>query len=299
MDGQKKGSRSVLASICFCALIIYSLAMIIPIAWALVNSLKSYDEYTIFENILGFPKEFSLKTIIENYMSAWTYGFASGVVDGKMMYYTLPQQFIHSLLYAGGCTLVKLISTTCVAYAVARYKFKFGNVIYTIVIVAMILPLFGTMSSEILLVKALGVYDTFWGLYILNSHFLGMDFLILYAQFKMIPKEYTEVARVDGASHLYTMTRVILPLAKGTMGILFLNGFVSLWNAYEIPMVYLPSKPVLALGMYQFNNRLGAVVSSVPVRISYVIVTVLPVLILFVVFHKKMMGNLAIGGLKE
>ena len=290
--------KSTMRWVLFSALMVYVAILFLPFCWALMTSVKSYEEYSIFENIIGFPQSFTFASVLENFKTAWEQGYAYATVDGEMRYFTIIQQFMHSLLYAGGCTVTATLVPCVTAYVTARYKYKFSKVVYSIVIIAMILPVVGALPSEIALTKALGTYDTFWGLWLQKANFLGTYFLIFYVQFKMIPAEYTEAARIDGASEFYIMTRVIMPLAKSSISTVALMNFVTFWNDYQVPMVFLPSRPVLALGMFQFSFRVGQVVSSVPMKIAYMIVVVIPILILFLFTHKRLMGNISVGGLK-
>ena len=294
----KNAPTSAMRWVLWAALMLFAATFFLPFAWALITSVKSYEEYSIFENIIGLPKSVTFASIFENFKTAWEQGYAYATVDGEMRYFTIVQQFMHSLLYAGGCTITATMTPCITAYVTARYNFKFSKVVYTIVIFAMILPVVGALPSEIALTKVLGTYDTFWGLWLQKANFLGTYFLIFFAQFKMIPAEYTEAARIDGASEFYTMTKVIMPLAKNSIVTVALMNFVTFWNDYQVPMVFLPSRPVLALGMFQFSFRVGQVVSSVPMKISYMIVVVIPILLLFLVAHKKLMGNISVGGLK-
>ena len=294
----KNAPNSVMRWVLFAALMLFAATLFLPFGWALITSVKSYEEYSIFENIIGLPQSLSLTSIFENIKTAWEQGYAYATIDGEMRYFTIVQQFLHSLLYAGGCMITATLVPCVTAYVTARYKYRFSKVVYNIVIFAMILPVVGALPSEIALTKALGTFDTFWGVWLQKANFLGTYFLIFFAQFKMIPAEYTEAARIDGASEFYTMTRVIMPLAKSSIATVALMNFVTFWNDYQVPMVFLPSRPVLALGMFQFSFRVGQVVSSVPMKIAYMIVVTIPILLLFLVSHKRLMGNISVGGLK-
>lgn len=289
---------SILRLLLFLILLLYALSLLMPILWAVLTSLKSYEEYSILENVIGLPDIKSFSDIMANYKEAWIQGYASVPVKGKMLYFTIPEQFLNSLLYSLGCMATATLTPCLTAYVCARYDYKFSKIIYSIVIVAMIIPIVGSMPSELEMVRMLGIYDTFWGLWIQKANFLGAYFLVFYAQFKMIPQAYTEAARIDGATEFATMVRVILPLAKGTIGTVGLLKFIEFWNDYQVPMVFMPSYPTLAYGMYQFSQRVGQVVSSVPMRISYMIVVILPIFVLFLAMHKKLMGNISVGGIK-
>lgn len=294
----KNSQNSIMRWILWLLLIVYTLSMLVPFAWALMTSIKSYEDYSIYENIIGLPKGITLASVIENFKTAWKEGYAYATVNGAMAYYTIPQQFMHSLLYSGGCMVTATLTPCLTAYATSRYNFKSSKIIYNTVIIAMILPVVGSLPSEIALTKALGMYDTIWGLWLQKANFLGTYFLIFWAQFKMIPHEYTEAARIDGAGEFYTMSHAILPLAKSTIGTVALLNFVTFWNDYQVPMMFMPSHPVLAHGMFQFSIRGGQVIASIPMKISYMIVVVIPILILFLLTHKRLMGNISMGGLK-
>lgn len=293
-----KPSVSMLKWLLLLVLLVYTFSLLAPILWAAMTSLKSYDEYSILGNVTGLPSVKSFADIIANYMEAWKQGYAYASVDGQMLYFSIPSQLFNSLLYALGCAVTSTLTPCIVAYVCARYPYKFSKIINNIVIFALVIPIVGSMPSELEMVRTLGIYDTFWGLWIQRAHFIGTYYFVFYAQFKMVPNAYTEAARIDGASEFRTMSSVIMPMAKGTIGTVCLLKFVEFWNDYQGPMVFMPSHPTLGYGMYQFSQRVGQVVSSVPMRISYMIVVIIPILILFIAMHKKLMGNISVGGIK-
>ena len=284
-------TNGVLKWVLFALLVLYAVTLFMPLLWALMTSVKDNAEYAIFENKIGFPGSFA----IGNFALAWENGYADALINGELWYFSIPEQFLNSVLYAGGCMLTATFIPCITAYAVARYKYRFGKVVYTIVIVAMILPIVGSLPSEIQMTRALGLYDTFWGLWILKANFLGIYFLVFHAQFKMLPYDYTEAAKIDGASNPRIMFSVILPLAKGTIFTVMLLTFVQFWNDYQIPMMYIPSYPVIAYGMYSFTQK---PYSEVPVQVAYMLIVALPIIIVFVAFHKRLMTNLTVGGIK-
>ena len=180
----------------------------------------------------------------------------------------------------------------------ARYRYKFLNIYYMIVIVTMSLPIIGALPSEIMVAKMLGLYDTFWGQWIMKAHFLGIYFLVFHAQFKMIPYEYTEAAKIDGASNFRTMTMIIMPLAWSTISTVLLLSFVGFWNDYQAPMLYLPSYPVAAYGIFLFQDSQEQLLSYTPTKLAGITLLAIPIVIVFLVFQNKLMTNLSIGGLK-
>lgn len=294
---EKKGFARIL----FVFMAIYSFALLAPILWLLLTSLKSYQEYTILNNIIGFPKESTFADIVANFKMAWTEGYSTALVDGQTMYFPILTQFMNSLLYAVGSSLTATMVPCLTAYVTARYPYKFSTVIHTIALIVLTIPIIGSEPSSLEMTRNLGMYDHFWGMYIMKGNFVaGSYYLIFHAQFRTISYNYTEAARIDGASHFTIMTRVILPLVKGVVSTVFLLIFVVNWNDYQGPLLYLPSHPVLALGMFQFSTRPGVTAASVPLKIAYMVLTSMPIIIFFIATHKRLMeGNLGMGGIKE
>lgn len=210
----------------------------------------------------------------------------------------MPEQFLYSLLYAGGCAVMSTLTPCIVAYAVARLHNKFGKVIYTIVIVAMALPIVGSLPSELQMARITGLYGHIWGQWIMKMNFLGVYFLVFHAQFRAIPMDYTEAAEIDGASNFSIMAKVIMPLAWGSVSAVLLLNFITYWNDYQIPMIYIKGYPVLAYGMFSFYQSTETAIQSVPVKLAGILLMAIPIIIMFAVFNKKLMVNLSVGGIK-
>ena len=275
---------------------LYLLSMLLLMLWNLMTTLKSTYEYEFLENRLGFPQDPTL----ENYITALKYFYVK-VFDeqtGVYYYYNIWLQFGNSLLYSVGCAITQTLTPCLVAYIVARYRYKFLNIYYMIVIITMSLPIIGALPSEIMISKILRLYDNFWGQWIMKAHFLGMYFLVFHAQFKMIPYEYTEAAKIDGASNFRTMTMIIMPLAWSTISTVLLLSFVGFWNDYQAPMLYLPSYPVAAYGIFLFQDSQEQLLSYTPTKLAGITLLAIPIVIVFLVFQNKLMTNLSIGGLK-
>jgi ABC-type glycerol-3-phosphate transport system permease component len=189
-----------------------------------------------------------------------------------------------------------------VAYLVSKYPCKLSSILYTVVIITMIIPIVGSLPSEMRMVHALGLYDTLLGVFFMKCHFLGMYFLIFYAYFTSLSDSYNEAAEVDGASQLMTMFTICLPLAIKMMMTVALLKFTALFNDYSTPMLYLPSWPTLSLAiirMQQSSNMLNGMLDKVPVKIAAIMYLAIPLLTIFTVFNKQLMGNISMGGIKE
>ena len=302
---RKKKEIKPLAIIIAVVLALYMLTMALPLLWTLLTTLKLNGEYEFWTdangmmigNKLWFPK----KIKFSNYATA--YEHFRVVVNAKNpsepdMEYNIMWQFVNSILYSVGCATSVTLVSLVMGYATARFKYKFSGVIYAFVIVTMALPIVGSMPSEIAVAQSLGIFDTFPGIWIMRGSFLNTYFLIFFAQFKMIPKDYTEAAKIDGANPFAVMVKIIVPLAMGTVSTVFVLTFISFWNDFQIPMVYIPSHPVAAYGMYVFQNTPIKQVSNTPTKLAGIFLMAFPIVVFYAIFNKKLNVNLSVGGIK-
>ena len=128
-----------------------------------------------------------------------------------------------------------------------------------------------------------------------------MYYLVFYSAFKAIPKDYAESALLDGANHLMVFMRIMLPLVMTLVGAIFLLFFIQYWNDYQYPMIFLPSMPTASYALYLFINVGGGdgiVAGNTPLRIAAGFLVFIPILVIFVIFRNKIMGNLQEGGIK-
>ena len=299
MEETKKTTKKpfdVMLLILCIVLAVYTVILLVPLLWALYTS---FIDYTMYD--LGTARE-DLKMMmnteyltLDNLITAFT-KFKVDIGEGVH----ITEMFVYSVLYSGGCAIIATMVPCIMAYLVARYDFAFGEVVYGIVLVTMAIPIVGSLPSEIRMIENLHLMDSLWGLFVLKANFLGIYFLVFHAQFKMIPKDYTEAAELDGASDWMIMTNIIFPISVGTITTVILLNFIAFWNDYQIPMIYWPSHPVMAYGMYYFvkvtRGQDGQ--GSTPVSVSSMILVAIPILILFGIFNQKIMANMSIGGVK-
>ena len=132
----------------------------------------------------------------------------------------------------------------------------------------------------------------------MNIAFSNMYFLIFYAAFKSMDFGYAEAAFIDGAGWFTVFFQIYLPLVSTTIGSVALLQFISYWNAYETPMIFIPDIPTLAIGLYMFKWTAPPGFKGMPYQITACFLLMLPVVILFIIFRDKLMGNLTMGGLK-
>ena len=296
----KKSKVNQIAIVTAVVLIVYAILMFIPIAWTLMTTLKSPEEYTIWENVLGLPKKgFTLTNYItayENFLIRVQMFDSDGIPYFSEFY--IMDQFGNSILYSVGCGLTTTLASLVMGYASARFKYKFSGFIYSFVLVTIALPIVGALPSEIAVSNGLGIFDTFPGIWIMRATFLNTYFLIFYAQFKSIPYDYTEAAKIDGANPFTIMVKIIVPLAMNTAIAIFVLNFIAYWNDYQIPMVYLPSHPVAAYGMYKFEYDPIEATNNIPTKMAGTFLMALPIIVFYAVFNSKLNVNMSVGGIK-
>lgn len=276
--------------VCFVVLAAYAILLILPLLWGLMTSFKNLMDFTTHP--LGFPQTW----VFSNYLTAFEFFYVQ--LDARTYVY-VEMMAVYSILYAGGCAFVQTLAACIVAYATARFDFRLSKVIYGIVLVTMVLPIVGNLPAEIQMTRQLHIYDTMWGAWILKANFLGMYYLVFFATFRGVPAAFTEAAKIDGASNWRIMTRVILPLVRNTFFTVMLINFVHYWNDYQTPLVYIPSYPTLAYGLYRYNFSTLPEISDTPMKLAGCMIVFLPIFIVFVVFQKRLIGNISMGGVKE
>lgn len=288
----KKRKISILTLSIFIVLSVYFIALLIPFLWATYTSFNDPLEYYMYYTLhLKFPTSLTF----ENFSLALG-KYTLKTDDGSS--FTFFGMIGNSVIYSVGCAFFYTLTPCIVAYCAARFKFRFSKVIYAFVIITMSLPIIGSMPSEIRMLKAIGLYDNFFGMFVLRMNFLSIYFLIFYAQFQMIPMTYSEAAKVDGASNFKIMTRIILPQAIPTITTVFLLSFITFWNDYQIPRYYLPNYPTIAYGLFIYTHNLPLELNAVPVQLAALIGLTVPIVIVFALLNKYLKLNVATGGIK-
>jgi ABC-type glycerol-3-phosphate transport system permease component len=284
--------------IALCVLLsLYVLSLLAPIVWGLFNSLKTQPN---FREDAVFPPSFKEGWAWENYKTVFTtFNVPVELANGARVQVPLAAQIMYSLLYAVGCAFVSTLVPCLAAYGSSRFPYRFGKVVYSVVIVTMIIPIIGALPAEIRLMQTLRLFDTLWGVWLLRASFLGLYFLVFHATFKGVSPAFSEAAYIDGASEFRVLIHIMLPLVRNIFFTVMLIKFIEFWNDYQTPMIYIKSYPTLAYGLYYFKNNAAQALNSVPMRLAGCMIVLTPILVLFLAFHKRLIGNISMGGVKE
>lgn len=282
----------------FILLVTYSLILGLLLAWGLIKSLHQINDF-----MAGGLKAHSWPRVwtLDNYVKAFEviqvrldrkYGGGTVLLGGMVM---------NSAIYAVGCATVGTITTCIVAYLTVKHRFAFNKVVVGIFYFVWLVPLVGASAATIKLLTKLKLIHTWIGVFLLKANYVtGMSFLIFRSVFGSLDDGYREAALIDGASHFRVMVGICLPLVKTTIMTMWMMDFITCWNDYSTPMIYLGANPTAAYGLYLYNQNKsnGGAFAYVPFKVAGFMILLIPIVVLFAIFKDKFMGNLLEGGLK-
>ena len=266
---------------------IYTASLIFLIAWAFYNSLKTDDEF--WSNMNAFPSVWNFT----NYVDAYRFIEHNGTGFIGM--------FINSIWFAAGASLLGTLSHAVTGYIFSKYDFPGRELAFSFITFTIALPIVGSLPSMYNVVYSLHLEESPLFLITCLGGF-GSNFLIMYAFFKGIDRTYMEAAEMDGATRFGTFFKIMLPLAKGPFLSLFLLTFITQWNNYETPILFLSQMPTLSSGLYEFSMVMRFpqenIVSPQMTFYAGTLLASIPVIILVSVFGEKLMTNVNTGGIK-
>lgn len=271
--------------------IIYSLSLLFPVYFTFINSLKSFnDMYGVGDyveggkNYYGFPRSWMLS----NYAEA---------IQLEASNTKIWMMFINSVWLSFYGTVLSMIASIFMAYALSKYRFFGSRFLYTFGIVVQIIPIVGATAASYRFIHNLGIANN--PILIGLIFFAGYDFtfIILYGFFKSVSWSYAEAAFIDGASNYTVLFRVMLPQALPPVIALSITSFISRWNDYMTPFLYMDEYPTISLGIYLLggNKDVGG---GLTIFFASVIIAMLPAVLLFIIFQDVIMQNVVAGGLK-
>ncbi len=279
----------------------YVLSMIFVLGFGLLNSFKADGDFD--KNLFGLPRtdKPSWGWRFDNYSNAIK--LFSVQIPNTANYAHFWDMFFNSFIYAFGLTVFTMATEIIMAYAIAKYDFKLKKFFYGVAIVVMLIPIIGSLASEVQFARFFNLQNSFLGVFIMKCKFTGIYFLVFYATFKGISWTYAEAAQIDGASHLRVFLEVMLPLAKATISAVFILLFIEYWNDYYVPMIFLPQKPTLSYGLFYIRSSDNTYEGldgdlTTPIKLASCFIACVPILAVFVVFKDKIMGNVTMGGIK-
>ena len=280
----KSLAQRIVFGIIFLLFAAYAASMIYVGVFTFFSALKTHNEFV--SKMFDLPSEW----LVMNFVNA--FDKVTHPASGTNMVGML----INSVWYTAGSTVLTIACSTTLAYAVSKYRFVGRNLIYSISLVMMILPIVGSLPAQYKLIMTLGI-DNSPAILLTACSGFGFNFIVLYGFFQSLSWSYAEAAFIDGAGHLKTFVQVMLPQAMPSIVSLVILSAIGTWNDYQGPQLYLQNMPTLAVGLYEF--QLNTVYDmDFPSLFAGLLISVLPVLVIFVVFQETIMSNTVAGGLK-
>ncbi len=279
-DGPSLGERAVsVFSKGFLAL--WAILVVLPLLWALLTSFKSDQE--IFTSPWSLPAQWRF----DNFVRAWTEG-------------NIGTYFINSLIVVVSATVLVMLLGAMTAYVIARYTFPGRDVLYYAFVAGMAFPIFLALVPLFFVVRNLGLIGTYPGLILVYvAYALPFTVFFLVSFFRTLPVSLIEAALLDGCSHAGVFFRIMLPLARPGIVSVGIFNFLGLWNQFILPLVLMPdkSKYVLSQGLAVLAANQGYR-SDWSALFAGLVIAILPVLVVYVAFQRKIQEGLAFGGFK-
>ena len=292
-----KRKLSLFESVVMVLLILYGVAVVGLLLWGFIASFR--NDQAVVQRPWALFEDLTL----DNYSDVFNNFKTFKYVDGGTQTVYFEEMFLNSLLYAGGGALMQTLCTAIVAYLTAKYNNTCSKIVHYTVIITLTLPIVGNLASMLQITKALKLFDSIIGSWIMKFGFNNIYYLIFYAFFKKISWEYAESAFLDGGSHYTVFFRIMLPLAMPLMATVFLLNFIQYWNDFETPYMFLPNHTTAGIMLYMSiigggGSWAGEGVIALTSQLAAAFLVFLPIFVLFLVFRNKIMGNLSEGGIK-
>jgi raffinose/stachyose/melibiose transport system permease protein len=274
---RKPGTPFVVGLI-FVFLLLYFVAIAYPLFWMVINSFKNTAD--IFNDSWGLPKEW----LFSNYVTAWEQGVSS--------------YFFNSIIITvGTCLLTVLISALC-AFGLTRFQIKGGKFLLLFVSAGLMFSPQSSLIPLYELIQQMGIFDTHWALILtFTAYRIPLTVLLIRSFFLSIPKELEESAYLDGATSLEVFGRIFLPMSKPILftGVI-LTAYYA-WNEFLFSLIFIQTEEVkpITSGLLVFKDALN---TNWGVLMAGLVISALPLIVVFMLMQKYFVRGLAEGSVK-
>lgn len=262
-------------------LTLWAVIVLFPFYWMILTSLKTYSSYSS-EYI---PSFYTLSPTVQNYVDAFT---------------TVPlgRYFLNTVIFTVITTALMMVVTVLAAYAFARLNFRGKNLAFTLFLALMMIPNELVVITNYVTITNMELRNTFTGL-ILPSVTSVFYIYLLKENFAQVPDQLYYAAKVDGTSDLKYLGKVLMPICKPTITTIAILKVIECWNSYVWPRLitddaayYLVSNGIQEIRENGFGRE------NIPAMMAAVVVISVPLIVIFLIFHKKIMEGVSRGGLK-
>lgn len=281
LERKSKRKNTIWTIVIFALLIFWSIIVLFPFYWMLLTSIKSYSAY----NGEYIPKFFTLSPTLENYVQAF-----SAV--------PLAKYFSNTIIFTVATTALMMIIVVLSAFAFSRLEFKGKNLVFTLFLSLMMIPNELVIITNFVTITNAGLRNTFLGL-ILPSVTSIFYIYLLKENFEQIPDELYKAAKVDGTSDFKYLWKVMIPICRPTIVTIVILKVIECWNSYVWPRLITDDENYfLVSNGIQTIRESGFGRENIPAMMAAVVVISVPLIIIFLIFHKKIMEGVSRGGTK-
>lgn len=271
----------VTKTITYTLLILWALVVLFPFYWMVLTSFKSYSAY----NSEYIPKFFTLSPTLQNYVDAFT-----AVPLGRY--------FLNTVLFTVVTTALMLVVIILAAFAFARLDFRGKNVAFVIFLSLMMIPNELVIITNFVTITNLNLRNSFPGL-ILPSVTSVFYIYLLKENFEQVGDTLYYAAKVDGTSDFKYLLKVLIPISKPTLITITILKVIECWNSYVWPRLITDDENyfLVSNGIQEIREN-GFGRENIPAMMAAVVVISLPLIVLFLLFRKKVMEGVSRGGTK-
>ena len=275
---KKTGLALFLSIVKYTVVIASSLTMILPFLWMLSSSFK--DSLEVF----NFPIQWIPQNLkLENYSYIWN----------KANY---PQLFFNTLKLTVVITILQIVTCSLAAYAFSKLVFPERDKIFILYLATLMLPYQVVMIPQFSVIKIFGLTNTHMALILIQA-FNPMGVFLMKQFFDGIPNELSEAARIDGLNEFGIYSKIIMPLSKSVIGTLVILTFVSVWNDFLAPLIYINSRELYTIQL-GLRNMISEFTAEYGPIMAASVISIIPILIVFLCFQSFFEQSLASSGVK-
>ena len=276
-----RAAKTLRLTITYVLLSLWGLIVLFPFYWMILSSIKGYGSY----NAEFTPKFFTTSPTLQNYKDAFTQ-------------VSLGRYFLNTFLFTIITTALMMLVIVFAAFAFSRLQFRGKNLVFTLFLSLMMIPSELVIITNFVTITDMGLRNTFTGL-ILPSVTSVFYIYLLKENFEQIPDDLYKAAKVDGTSDLKYLFRVMVPICSPTIVTVVILKVIECWNSYVWPRLITddPKYFLVSNGISEIREN-GFGRENIPAMMAAVVVISIPLIILFLLFHKKIMEGVSRGGTK-
>ncbi|CAH0121843.1 MULTISPECIES: carbohydrate ABC transporter permease [unclassified Paenibacillus] len=260
-------------------LTLYAFVTLYPLFWLFISAFKSNPEF--YERPFGVPREWHWN----NFTDAWTVA-KMGV------------SFTNSLIVTFAALILTLVIGAMAAFVLSRFKFRLRAAVMGIFLLGMLIPIHSTLVPLFILMKKIGMLDTYWALIMPYTAFeLSLAIFVTMAYMTSIPKEIEEASLIDGTGYWGFFMRMMLPLSLPALATVGILAFLRFWNDFAFALVFI-SKPALQTLPLSLSMFATGYMTDYRLTFAALSLAVIPTIAVYLIFQEQVMKGMVAGSVK-